>query len=244
MNPLNENSIFNIIFNKLGDIIIANLLFLVCSIPLVTIGPSLTALYHCTLRIVKGNNPGTVKTFFRAFKENFRQSLIVWLGFLAILVVLILNIRFLLSRNSSSGQMFLYLSMAVVAFAVIGALYIFPVIAAFSNTLKNLLRNAYIFAFMHFPSTIAIAVISILPMYMTYQDLELLPLYAFCWFFFGFGLTAEINSYLFYRMFKPYLDSEDEPGADGREYEEAGPLKEISAKESQIPESHSSGGQE
>ena len=47
-------------------------------------------------------------------------------------------------------------------------------------------------------------------MYMTYQDLKLLPLYACCWFFFGFGLTAYINSFLFYRMFKPYLETEDE----------------------------------
>lgn len=209
MNPLNENSLFNIIFNKLGDIIIANLLFILCSIPLITIGPALTALYHCTLRSIKGNNPGTVKTFFRAFKESFRQSVLVWILFLVILAVLVLNIRFLLSQDSSASQMLVYLSMAVTAFAVIGFLYIFPVIAAFSNSLKNLLRNSYIFAFMHFPSTILIAVVTILPMYMTYQDLDLLPLYAFCWFFFGFGLTAEINSRLFYRMFKPYLEKEE-----------------------------------
>lgn len=209
MNLLNENSLFNIIFNKLGDIIIANLLFILCSIPLITIGPALTALYHCTLRSIKGNNPGTVKTFFRAFKESFRQSVLVWILFLVILAVLVLNIRFLLSQDSSASQMLVYLSMAVTAFAVIGFLYIFPVIAAFSNSLKNLLRNSYIFAFMHFPSTILIAVVTILPMYMTYQDLDLLPLYAFCWFFFGFGLTAEINSRLFYRMFKPYLEKEE-----------------------------------
>ena len=86
-------------------------------------------------------------------------------------------------------------------------------IAAFSNTLKNLLKNAFLFAFMHFPSTLAIAVISILPMYMTYQDLKLLPLYACCWFFFGFGLTAYINSFFFYRMFKPYLETDEEEKA-------------------------------
>ncbi|HJC64516.1 MAG TPA: DUF624 domain-containing protein [Candidatus Blautia merdavium] len=229
MNPLNENSLFNIIFNKLGDIIIANLLFILCSIPLITIGPALTALYHCTLRSIKGNNPGTVKTFFRAFKESFRQSVLVWILFLVILAVLVLNIRFLLSQDSSASQMLVYLSMAVTAFAVIGFLYIFPVIAAFSNSLKNLLRNSYIFAFMHFPSTILIAVVTILPMYMTYQDLALLPLYAFCWFFFGFGLTAEINSRLFYRMFKPYLEKEE-----SEEQEEAVGIEESSSESDSV----------
>lgn len=204
----NENNLFNIIFNKLGDIIIANLLFLLCSIPLITIGPALTALYHCTLRIVKGNNPGTAKIFFRAFKDNFRQSVVVWTVFLCTLLILLLNIRFLLSTNNIYGQLFLYLTMGILALIIIGVIYIFPVIAAFSNTLKNLLRNSYIFAFMHFPSTAAVTVITLLPMYMTYRDLHLLPLYAFCWFFFGFALTAWINSFFFYRIFKPYLEQE------------------------------------
>lgn len=79
MNLLNENNIVHIFLNKIGDIVLANLLFILCSVPIVTIGPALTALYHCTLRSVKDNNNGTVKTFFRAFKDNFKQSLIVWL---------------------------------------------------------------------------------------------------------------------------------------------------------------------
>lgn len=99
-----------------------------------------------------------------------------------------------------------YFCATVLVLLVIGFLYIFPVIATFANTLKNLTKNAYIFAFSHFPSILAMAVITILPMYMTYQDLELLPLYTFCWFFFGFEATALINSYILYRIFKPYLE--------------------------------------
>ena len=67
---------------------------------------------------------------------------------------------------------------------------------------------------MHFPSTLLILVVSLLPMYMTYQDLKLMPLYATCWFFFGFGLTAYINSKLLYRMFQPYLGEEEDITAD------------------------------
>lgn len=210
MNFFNEDNIIFAALNKIGDIVLANLLFILCSIPLVTIGPSLTALYHCMLRTIKGNNNGTVKTFFRAFRQSFRQSLIVWLGLMVAGLLLFLDTRFLLQTGSDISKIFYYLSGIVLAFVVILALYIFPVIAAFENTLKNLLKNSVLFAFMHFPSTFAIAVISILPMYMTYQDLNLLPLYACCWFFFGFGLTAYINSFLFYRIFKPYLETEEQ----------------------------------
>ncbi len=205
MNLLNENNPVHQFFNLLGDIIIANLLFLLCSLPLITIGPSLTALYHCMLRTVKGSNPGTVRTFFRALKENFVQSLLAWIGFLGAAAVLFLNLRFLETVNTAAGQLFLYLSLAVAGLLFLLFLYTFPVIAAFSDTLTHLLRNAAAFLFLHFPSTLIIATVSFLPLYMTYLDLKLLPLYAFCWFFFGFGLTAFLNSLLFYRMFKPFL---------------------------------------
>lgn len=210
MNLFNENNIVNIALNKAGDVIICNLLFLLCCIPVITIGPALTALFHCMLRSAKGNLNGASKTFFRAFKENFFQSLAVWLLFLVLLIMLILNIRFLSLQNTSLSRILLYLSEGAAGLLVIGALYIFPVIAAFSNTLKNLLKNAYIFAFMHFPSTVLIALITIFPMFMTYQDLTLLPLYACCWFFFGFALTALIDSYILYRFFKKYLGEESE----------------------------------
>lgn len=205
MNLLNENSFFNRFFGLLGDIILANLMFVFCSIPLITIGPAFTALYHCLLRTVKGNSSGTIKTYLRAFKENFLQSLAVWLGFLAVSAVLALNIRFLHQTDSFGSRILLYASYCLLVLLIILVLYIFPVIAAFKNSIKQHIKNVFLFAFMHFPSTIAIAFISIFPMYTTYRDLTYLPIYACCWFFFGFGLMAYINSYLFYRMFKPYL---------------------------------------
>ena len=54
MNLLNEDNVVHVFLNKLGDIVIANLLFIFCSIPVITIGPALTALYHCMMRTVKG----------------------------------------------------------------------------------------------------------------------------------------------------------------------------------------------
>ena len=210
MNLLNEDNVVHVFLNKLGDIVIANLLFILCCIPVITIGPSLTALYHCMMRTVKGNNNGTTKTFFRAFKENFKQSLIIWLLILAAGTMIILNIRFLLHAEGSAAHMLFYLSVGVLTLLIIFTLYIFPVIATFANTLGALCRNAFLLAFMHFPTTIAIAVITIFPLYMTYLDAKLQPLYACCWFFFGFGLVAFINSMLLYRFFKKLLPPEED----------------------------------
>ena len=210
MNLLNEENVVHVILNRIGDIVVANLLFILCSIPVITIGPALTALYHCMMRTVKGNNNGTVKTFFRALKENFRQSLIIWLLMMAAFFMLILNMRFLIHTGGGSAQIFFYLSVGVLTLLAVFSLYIFPVIAVFANTASALCRNAFLLAFMHFPTTIAMAVLSFFPLYMTYLDVKLMPLYACCWFFFGFGLIAFLNSMLLYRFFKKLLPPEED----------------------------------
>lgn len=208
MNLLNEDNVIHIFFNKLGDIIITNLCFLLCCIPIITIGPALTALYHCTLRMVKGNCYKVTKTFFTAFKANFKQSLYAWIFILVSAFILFTNIRFLIYMSGSSFALtFFYMTGGVIGLLLILMLYIFPVIAAFSNTLWLQIKNSFLFAFMNFFKTIVIVIVSIVPFIITYGDIKLLPLYAFCWFFFGFSLIAYINSFLFYKMFCPYLAS-------------------------------------
>lgn len=210
MNFFNEDNFLHIFLNRTGDIIIANLLFLICSIPLVTIGASLTALHHCMLRIVKGNPSGITGMFFRSFRENFKQATGAWLILAAAGIVLLLNIRFLLVNPSGAAKPLLLLSCGMLVLVFVEGLYLFPVLAAFSNRLGALMKNAFLFAFMHFPTTLVCALLLLLPLIMTYRDLGLLPLYTFCWTFFGFGLIAYIQALLMYRFFRKYLPDEEE----------------------------------
>lgn len=205
MNISNPDNIFNKLFNKIGDVILLNLLFVIFSIPVVTIGASLTALYHCCIKIMKGDETVVRKDFFKSFKENFKQSTIVWLAFLVIGIILVFNIQFLQGINTPSTLAFRYLSFFIAILVVLEMLYIFPVIAVFKNSTKNLLKNSLIFTYMHFPSTVAIAFIWFFPIFLTLTDLALFPLYIFCWVVFGFSLLALTTSWFFYRIFKKQL---------------------------------------
>ena len=205
----NENNILHVALLKIWDIVLANLLFILCSIPLVTIGPSFTALFHCTLRMVKGNNAGTLKTFFHAFKQNFKQSLIVWIFTVLSAFMLYNNFFFLKDQGGIFAQALLYLTFAMALLLIIINLYIYAVIAAFEGTLSMHLKNSFIFASLNFFKTILIFILWTLPMAMTFVDVGLQPLYVFCWFFFLFGLLTYITSMAFYKMFRPYLDPDD-----------------------------------
>ena len=207
----NEDNFLHIALMRVWEIVLTNLLFILCCIPLVTIGPAFTALYHCTLKMVKGNLTGSFKTFFRAFKQNFKQSIIVWLVTLVMIFVLFANYQFLTFQAGAMSQMLLYLTAIIGLFVAMMTLYIYPVIATFEGTLKMQLKNAFLFSWMKFFKTLIMLIIWGMPLAMTFIDVQLQPLYVFCWFFFGFSTIAYICSFMLYKMFKPYLPEEEEP---------------------------------
>ena len=65
--------------NRLADLMLLNLMFLLTSIPIVTIGASLTALYSVCFRLGTVREGGTVRDYFRAFRENFGEATKLWL---------------------------------------------------------------------------------------------------------------------------------------------------------------------
>ena len=91
---MNFNLFDNPVVNGIGriaDFVVLNLLWVLCSIPIITIGASTTALYTVMLKIVKNEEGYLVKGFFKAFRENFKQSTVIWLVFLALGIVLLVD---------------------------------------------------------------------------------------------------------------------------------------------------------
>ena len=77
-----DNGLFRAL-NRISDLMILNLIFILCCIPVVTIGPALTGLYYVALKIASNEEGYIVRGFFKSFKQNFRQGLIIWLILLA-----------------------------------------------------------------------------------------------------------------------------------------------------------------
>ena len=55
--------------SRIFDLIILNILFVLCSLPVITIGSSLTALYSVTLKMVRNEESYIFRSFFKSFKE-------------------------------------------------------------------------------------------------------------------------------------------------------------------------------
>ena len=210
MNFLSDESLFGRIFGFLGKMVVLNFLWIICSLPVITAGASTTALFFCVLKLHKDGDVRAVRDFFKSFKMNFLQSTaaLVFMGVVGVLFYM--EYKAVASMPGSMSQIFSYVIIAATIPAGLVALYIFPTIAAFKNKLLKLFTNAFYFAIKHIGYALIVAVITILPMFMTLVDAKLFPVYLFIWLMFGFSLTAYADSWFLWKLFRPYFQEEEE----------------------------------
>ncbi|MCF0133072.1 MAG: DUF624 domain-containing protein [Blautia sp.] len=210
---LDNESSFGRLMTKCGIIIGANLMFVIFSLPLITMGPALVALYHVMLKTLRGDgvlNP--FGQFWAGFKSNFKQSMIYWAVFLVIAVIGIIDLKFCGQFESGTMKFFKYALLVVALVIVAITIYMMPVMAAFSDTIPHLIRNALFFISKNPIRMIIILFFNVFPLYLTYTDVQFQPLYAFIWAFFGFGAVAMLTSTLLLKDFSLYLPKVDSYG--------------------------------
>ncbi|MBR4982573.1 MAG: YesL family protein [Lachnospiraceae bacterium] len=203
-NFLNLDSPFMIFLSNLTDVVLLNALCLICCIPIVTIGPSITAMHYVTLKMVREEEGYVVKSFFKAFKENFKQSVIVWMIFLVITLVFFLDYRILNEAGMEENKLFAIVIGAIYLFVCLTVMYIFPLLSRFENTLKQTVKNALFMSILHIFKTILMAVIYIIPFILLPLHYNLILVFLII----GLSGPAYINSFIWKSIFKKYEPEE------------------------------------
>jgi len=191
---------------KVADMMILNIIFLVTSIPLITIGASLTALHYVTLRMAAGEEGPVVKDYLRSFRRNFRQATIIWLILMVFLCVLTYDIR--LTWNAGG-----YISIVVKVMSVIGSaglvmilLYVFGVLAKFDNTVKGTLRNAAAISIAAFPKTLSMFMLIAASAALTFYTELTVRWGLLFWLTIGFSMITYFNSILLKKTFDKLIE--------------------------------------
>ena len=162
MNP--DNKIMNFL-SSLGDLFLLNIVYLVCCIPIVTIGAATTALYYNTLKLAENRESSSLcREFFRVFRENFRQATGIWLILLAVGGVLLANGVLAGAMSESLGALVSLVSMVVAVLWVLTSVYVFAVLARFDNSIGQILKVSLLMAIRHLPWTIVILAIHSVPL--------------------------------------------------------------------------------
>ena len=187
---------------RLADFIILNLLWVVCSIPIITIGASTTALNTVMLKLVKNEEGYIAKGFLKAFKENFKQSTIMWIIFLLISIVFVVDFVSIKLMSDEIGGILQILFLFMGALLAAWMVYAFALQARFVNTVKNTLKNAMFLVFAKLPFTVLIVLLTVGPVLVTFLTVRTLVIGVMVWFFAGVSLVAWLNSYLLRFVFK------------------------------------------
>lgn len=155
-----DNKFFRSV-SKITDYVWLSLLWMLCCVPVVTIGAATTALYYTVNKTIRHDRGYVASEFFKAFKDNFKQSTIVWVVFLVIYILLGMDyyiMRTYAGAGAEIGKFAIVFPVLAVLLTMWG-FYVFPYIARFENTTKNMLKNSALIANGNAPWTLLILVL-------------------------------------------------------------------------------------
>ena len=210
-----DNALFRAI-GKMADLIWINILTLVCALPVVTAGASITAMYSLTLRMAENDQRALTRGFFRAFCENFKNATKVWLCALVILAVYAYNLYLLREGVLDGYGPVKTLSLGLIAlilFLLVMLLnYICALLARYDAGLKQTVKNAALLAFAFFPKSVCMTVIVFFPLALT----MLSNYFLWLWFLYGIAFPGYFISLLMVSVFRKTEQAKEEK-ADGPE---------------------------
>ena len=192
--------------STLADIIICNIMFVLFSLPVITFGASLTALYTCMLRLVEGEerDDGQIfRTFWFAFRDNFKQATLLWLICLA--GIAFLGAYYWVARSfiASLSRIYMVTFFVLVLLFLFGFLYLFPLQARYENSVRNTLRNAWLMSVAALPWTLLNIVLLVAAFYLSFiMNPGAINIFVYIWAVCGFGLVAYLQCFLYRRAFR------------------------------------------
>ena len=185
----------------LADIFIVTILWFICSIPLITLGTSTTAVFYVTTKQTTNKDGYVTASFFKSFKTNFIQSVVTTLILTLAGIFIYISIRCVPALDSYK-ELILTLEYIAAFELIITALYIFPLMSRFDMKLKELFKTAFFLANRHMFTTITCLVLLIAIIFLCLFVYPVLLVG-------GIGAYAYASSFMFMRIFRQYCPDID-----------------------------------
>lgn len=184
--------------NKVADLMVLNLLTLVCCIPVITVGPSLAALHYTALKMARNEECYIARDFFKSFKANFKQGVLIWLLMLFLLFVLWGDFFIMKYSGLEFGSVIQVLLIVIAFMMAFTSAFIFPVLARFENTIWKTIRNAFMIGTAQLPKTILMMILSVTPAALFLFVPQIIPIVLL----FGFSAPAWASAKLYSGFFR------------------------------------------
>lgn len=214
MGILNMRNPFWRFLGKLFDVVILNLLWTLCSLPLITVGAATSAVYYVCIGLIREDVSSSAKAFFRVLRRDWKQAVPMGLILLAVMVLLGFDLwYFLLVQGWLDGglQLFLCVFLTIVLLLTAAtAIYAFALAAVFDNTLTGTLRNAFFMALRHPIRSLGMLAISLGLVVAGALSLIYIPLLSIVFLMFGPALGIFLHCLILLPVLSPYLPEIDD----------------------------------
>ena len=188
--------------NKMTDLLVLNLIWLISCLPIVTIGAATTSLYYVSIISIRQGDGYVVKRYIASFKHNFKQATVLWIMMLGVWALMIWDLLFWYRMETGFGKVMFCLS-AIVAFVLaIVSLYIFPVLSKLKGTILSTIKNSAAFGIGYFPYTL---ILILLTGGFVWANLVSVGMNAIT-LFIGFALLAYMKSFFIYKVMMNHID--------------------------------------
>lgn len=190
----------------IGDLMLLNLMWILTSLPIITIGASTTALLYTGMKLAKGRDGYVIKNFWKSFRQNFWQATVIYL----ILVTTGAGIGYAgwywMQQEGSMAQILAVGSVILLVIWLIDALFVFAVQAKFTNAVVNTMKNALIMGVQNLPLTLLclVAVGLLLGLNYTFVVANVLTLVV------GIGALGWVLGMFYNLAFRKYIPKEPE----------------------------------
>ena len=156
------NKIFNMenpfwtFANKLADVVILELLWIITCLPLFTAGAASSAFWHVTLRLSENTEGRVIRGYFTAFKKSFKTGTIVWLIQLAAALWIFLDAYICFKSDHVAAIFLVGFFLVLGAFWLMTSMFLYPLIGRFDFSAKKIIGNSAFLSLKHFPHTLCI----------------------------------------------------------------------------------------
>lgn len=198
------NKIFNldnpvmVFLARIADLIILNVLAIICSLPIITIGASWTAMHYVTIRMVRKEEGYIAKDFFKSFKENFKQATIIWIIAMVALFVIVGD-YFIFFSDPTDIPKWIMVIIVILSYLVLSTIvFVFPLLARYKNTTGKMILNAFLLSIANVPHAVTHIVFFILPIVLLIFKPHFIALIGMI----GYAGLAYIGSIFWNQIFK------------------------------------------
>jgi len=196
--------------NKMADLIILNLLTLFLCLPVITAGASLTAMHYVVLKIVRDEETYIIKSFFKSFKDNFKQATVIWIIHLFLIVLFIMDFKIVTDPNTTlPGWMGIGI-IVIAGLVFMLCIHTYSLLAKFENPILATMKNSALVGLMILPKTVLMVIIWILPVALMAVSQIMVPISIML----GITGPAFLNALLYNKTYKKFEPSTEEKDAD------------------------------